>query len=361
MFSVQKIYNDYGKFDKVVVITFMDGSISEGIYGKQITGQFHYTHGDRLRLEKNEYVTISSPAKARFNILIKRGYNSELIDKTSHVGIIIEDIKEVFTLPREENNLFKESGIRSLPEPITVEYSGTENMDLVSLGFYKRRMEDNQELLEYELDRYAALMMVYKPERIDTEFSKQFILDENGDPKKSVLFEKCSIEYISGHIDEITEEHHDLMKWKFDWINRLVVSELKRVGIQSNKELYEFLWLHNFLHEFGIQFTPEILLFGPKLIYLDLESWLHIFLKHAKPLMQGKHVQSRTPFQYALNDIFMLLQHIINQIKDEIEKHYREKGQVEFTKRGIYFQGDYYTVKISSVGRIETIYKQGNR
>ncbi len=356
--TIQRIYNDYGKYDKVVVVTFLSGSISEQSFGNQLTGQFYYTQGDRLKLEQGTYVIESNPIKLRFQIILREGLTAELIDQALHKGIRLDDIHDIFTLPKNGINEFIQNAERSLPNPIVVEFDGRDNMDLVMLGFYGKRLADGEELLDYEKDRYAALTMIYKPNEIDNDFEKKFINSDFGDPKKSVLYEKCVIEFDSGHVDEITEEHQSLIEWKCDKVNQLVRRELRKVGIASNKELAQFLWLYNFLLERGVQYAPEILKFGNPLIYMDYESWMHIFLKHTKPLMVGKHVKSRTPFQYALKDIFMLLKHLISQIERDIETHFNTKGQVEFTKRNIYFQGDYYTVKISAFGRIETIYKQ---
>lgn len=355
--SIQRIYDDFGKYDRVVVLTLKNQS--ENLYGKTLTGQIYYKQSDRLILETDSYETPDNP-KLRFDIILKMGISSDLIKKAFYDGIQLNDVVDIFAPNQGEPNQFLDNNQRTLPEPLKIKVDGSDNMDLVMLGFYKSRLAGNKKLLDYEIDRYAALLMVYKPDEITKEFRDGYINQPDGNPKKSVLYEKCKLELESDEVNELSEKHKELIEWKLDEVDKLVRSELRKVGIGSKKEMAQFFWLYNFLIEHGVSYVPEILHFGDPLIYMDYESWMHIYLKHAEPLMVGKHVikSGRTAFQYAVKDISMLLEKIIHLIHKDIDEHYSEKGNIEFTKRGIYYQGDYYFVKISSNGRIETIWKE---
>jgi len=355
--DIQKIYDDFGKYDRVVVLTLKNES--KNLYGDKLTGQIFYKQSERLILGVGSYENPDNP-KLRFYIILKNGISTNLIKKAFYEGIQLNDIVDIYGPDQNESNQFIDYSQRTLPEPLKIKIDGSDNIDLAMLGFYKSRLDNNQKLLDYEIDRYAALVMVYKPDLITKEFEDSYINQSNGNPKKSVLYEKCKLELESDEVKELSEIHKELIEWKFDEVNKLVKSELRKAGIGSKKEIAQFLWLYNFLIELGVKYVPKTLHFGDPLIYVDYESWMHIYLKHVKPLMVGKHIVSsgRTPFQYAAKDIDMLLGKIISLIHKDIDTHFSEKGNVEFTKRAIYYQGDYYTVKISSIGRIETIFKQ---
>lgn len=357
MKSIQEIYKNYGQYDRIVVLTLRDNSTAKTLYGNSITGMFHYSQKDRRCLENNNFVSKSNPAVQKIHIILKEGIDSENIKKAFIEGIELDEIVDILYLPKPGTNEFVETKERNLPEPTEIKIDDKGNMNLVMIGFYQRRIENGEELLESEKDKYSALLMIYKPDQIDLDFEEEYIKDEMGEVKKSILYEKYHFEYSAGEEAEITKEYQDLIGWKINGVKENVYKQLRRVGIASKKELSQNRWLISFLIENGVKFTPEIFLYTNPLVYMNYESWLHIFLKHAKPLMIGKHVQSRTPFQYALTDVFQLLRILIDIIEDEIKDHYSVNGKKEYTRNGLYYQGDYYKIKISAQGRVETIFK----
>ena len=95
-------------------------------------------------------------------------------------------------------------------------------------------------------------------------------------------------------------------------------------------------------------------------IFIDLHSFLHIYLRHVEEMKINKHFEHKDNFQWDEEDVISVMQHVIRSIDDEIQKLFKEnprKRYSRFGKSSLYFEGDYYTVHIEPDGRISTFYK----
>ncbi len=116
------------------------------------------------------------------------------------------------------------------------------------------------------------------------------------------------------------------------------------------------------LMDSALKFDPRILLHRKKQIYWDLNSYLHITMRHIKEFQMGNFA-SKTPLPYKPKDLSSLIEKVLESIADEIELHFTTQGD-PFRRRGgmsIFFNGDYFNLTIDSNGRLEQFHSVGKK
>ncbi|MBA3900915.1 MAG: hypothetical protein H0X62_12030, partial [Bacteroidetes bacterium] len=94
-------------------------------------------------------------------------------------------------------------------------------------------------------------------------------------------------------------------------------------------------------------------------IYIDLESYIHIYLSYFEEFQVNNPFENKNNFR--LNEeVFNLMEEVIDQIEDEYQLFREENPEQRFSKfgkKGFYLEGDYYTFYIEPNGRISTFHK----
>ena len=106
------------------------------------------------------------------------------------------------------------------------------------------------------------------------------------------------------------------------------------------------------------KFEPHILLYGKKQIYWDIQSYLHIVLRHVKQLQIGTF-KAKSSFPYKHKDLEVLIEQVLGRIADEIRNHFEKYPEREFRRGGkmsVLFNNDYYSINIDRNGRLTNIY-----
>ena len=112
---------------------------------------------------------------------------------------------------------------------------------------------------------------------------------------------------------------------------------------------------------FLLEFNEKRLTHGKFPIWLNYERFLHIFLEHVNEVNLGGNFEDKTKFQYLIDDIFRLIEIVIDSIEYEIQKHFVEKSGKNFKRHGemaVYYKGDYYVIAINPDGLLMTFYKR---
>ena len=138
------------------------------------------------------------------------------------------------------------------------------------------------------------------------------------------------------------------------------LGEIKKSGVSSKGLLGNEPVIRTILSSLS-RFEPDILLYGKKQVYWDIDSYLHITMRHVKQLQLG-HFKDRTPFPYRFEDLETLIHQVLGTIEHEIERHFSEKPGKNFLRLGkmsVFFNGDYYCLQINKEGRLVTLYVNG--
>ncbi len=99
---------------------------------------------------------------------------------------------------------------------------------------------------------------------------------------------------------------------------------------------------------------------GKHPIYVDLDSYLHIYMRHVEEFQVSKHFEHKDNFLWKEEDVFNVMGHVIEQVDKDYQQFRDEKPEQRFSKYGpqsLYFQGDYYTFHIEPNGRISTFHR----
>ena len=103
---------------------------------------------------------------------------------------------------------------------------------------------------------------------------------------------------------------------------------------------------------------------GRHLLYLDLDGFLHIYLRHVRELTIEGFFAERTKFQLDEEDVLSVMYQVLTNINEEYQLFKEEnpnRKYKRYNEQAIYFHGDYYRVEVGVYGRIETFFKEDVR
>jgi len=102
------------------------------------------------------------------------------------------------------------------------------------------------------------------------------------------------------------------------------------------------------------EFSPSILMHGKNQVYWDLDSYIHIALRHLKNCQLGNY-RNKTPLPYKAEDLKSLIEKVLYRVKGEIEQYLLGKPPDDFTRHGkmaIFFNRDHYHLRINNEGKL---------
>lgn len=102
---------------------------------------------------------------------------------------------------------------------------------------------------------------------------------------------------------------------------------------------------------------------GKKQVYWDLDSYIHIALRHLKDHQLGSF-SSKTPFPYRSDDLKILIEKVLSRIKEEIRQYLMASPESDFTRHGkmaVFYNGDHYNLRINPEGRLTQFHMVGSR
>lgn len=353
-FTYGDIYEKAGKDDRVVTLSFKEGTESFKKWPTGLTCTFQYYQKERKAMEENRY--------ALDNKLFVKAQN--LLSDEKHIcDVSLKDIATMIIAPvLEKGNKFYSNELRT-PKVINVpfEADGGGHDIIWMYKALKLYLAKGIALTPDEHAEYLAYKIVLEKDQLTNEEQKE-IFDENGS------------------ISNIDVAHHYLM-WK------------KEAGIASDKDLENLtivnkeiftkrLYLLNKeLQKMGLSIFklknehPDKLLIlltrclsfrerrfnvvGKHLLYLDFKGFLHIYLRHVEELKVEKQFAERDKFQLKEKDVFTVINIMMHQLNDEYQiwKDNHPNSQYHWYGPRAYYNGDYYEAYINPDGSISTFYK----
>ena len=97
---------------------------------------------------------------------------------------------------------------------------------------------------------------------------------------------------------------------------------------------------------------------------MDLEGFIHIYLRHVEELSTSGFYTERTKFQLKEKDVEIAIDHVMNALNDEYQAFRENNPDRQFRKYGdqaYYYNGDYYELRIEPDGRLIQFYNIGER
>ncbi|MES2655008.1 MAG: hypothetical protein V4620_05425 [Bacteroidota bacterium] len=361
-YTIEKIYLLVGKDDKICLLTFKHDSDAYKKYGHYITVVFLYTQREREEMDK---LVLNEPFSNHGRIKVDY-LNSELskdkVDLLLNEGIYSEDIADISYYDASNTNVFHSTEKRILNKleiPMTTSPKG-KDYDWI-YGFARKLVNDGVGQSPEEISFYLAGKLYYEPENI-TEADKQVIYDENGNLNTAIELELLLIKYIREDIS--VKEKQKLAKLhskKKQQRIKALDNYLKQAGSSLKKLLANNPEKAAELVDKVLRFKERrINILGKYPIYINLDSYLHIYMRHVEEFKINKHFEHKDNFLWKEEDVFNVIEHVIEQIDVQYQKYKEEKPYERFSKydkQSIYFQGDYYTFHIDPNGRISTFHR----
>lgn len=362
-YSLEEIYLLVGKEDKTAGLTLKPGSESYNKFGSFITVLFLYTQYEREDLDaklKNESSSnTSGKQKAKY---LGSDLSEMQINKLRSEGVRSDDILEILYYRLPSKNTFHSQEPRQIT-PIEIKIRTQKkgrDFDWI-YGFKKRQIKEGVALSPDERDFYLACKYYYEPDEL-TESEVEEIFYQGLNVREAIEWHYLGIKFMREDItDEQKKRLAELLnshkKKRLDQLDHY----LKQAGSSLKKLAKENLDQAAYMFDKVLHFKERRLnVIGKIPVYIDIEGYLHIYLRHVEEMQVNRHFEHKDNFQWREEDVFMVMEKVINSADQEIQHFFEKNPGKRFSKYGrqsVYFEGDYYTFHIESNGRISTFHK----
>lgn len=362
-FSLEQIYKLVGKEDRVSTLTLKEGSSALQIFGDLLTVIFIYNQSEREemdRLIKDEKSNNHGWIRAKY---LGHELETDKIEQLLVVGINTEDIIDIFYFPSAlKTNTFHSTKTREIKKHIITMETLPKGGDLGWMyGFQKRLAEDSIGVSPQERCFFLACKLFCEPENLSDQELKE-VYGVDGSILRSIESEFLQIKHKHEEIGEDEEQRlNDLFQIKYEEIVQKLDyylieagSSLKKLSARNPSQAKGLLTK-------ALHFNDKRLnVNGRYPIYIDVDSFLHIYMRHVEEFKINKHFEHKDNFQWEEDDVFLVMGNVIREIENDYQIFREENTSLKYSKYGnqsIYFEGDYYTFHIESNGRISTFHK----
>ncbi len=361
-YKLEDIYLLVGREDKVAGITFIENSDAYNMYGKNVTVVFLYTERERFDLDnKILKKTYSSEGNLKIRYLIGRQTEEQIIRMESE-GFSSKDISYIIHYVGENPNTYHSREKRFVKEigiPMKIESNGGD-LDWM-YGFIKKMVEENVGLTPYDRRFYLAAKYLIEPNRL-SKLEMQELNVKDKTIREDIELMYLNFKYKKGDLDAAEIKRcTKLFLRKKEQSKKILDRYLIEAGSSLKKLKEENKDQAAKLFDIVMHYKDKNLNTNSKVpVYLDIDSYLHIYMRHVEEIQINKHFEHKDNFQWNERDVLFVMKEVVMQVNEEIQcffiKH-PDKRYSRYGDKNIYFQGDYYTVHIEPTGRVSTFYK----
>lgn len=360
-FSHGDLYEFVGKNQFMCTFVFKTGSESLIKYGQSVTGVLFYAKSELNGFENlnKEMIELEERRLKIDSPMLELSITQR--EELKYAGLLITDINSISFIPQMAKDERHESGEKIVPNIINITYDDNPKIDcdILYQNYIVLKNNSHTELIPYEKEKFIGITLGINDGHIDSR-----LLNHLGYNPETV-HECTNIMYhflktkkrrnTLSEEDESTLSYLEVIRWSENY--RKLLKEIKKSGVDTD-ELSKSRDIIETIISSLKDFEPDILLHGKKQVFWDVESYLHIVLRHVKQLQIGRF-KEKTPFTYKFGDLEMLIMKVLGSVEDEIRRHLKEKPGKDFTRHGkmsVLFNKDYYSFKIDKQGRLEAFY-----
>ncbi|UCU92546.1 hypothetical protein [Hydrogenophaga taeniospiralis] len=363
-FNAKDIYDLIGKEQYSSTFSFKVDSPAFKEYGENLTGFACYDPKTKALLgsghSPNEMEVIQ---QLKIDVMLGE-LSAAQKHKLRYKGVSISDIESISFLQHKQKMEFHPMGEKKIPNVVEIKADlGDFDHDTLLINYLTSKHNRGVELIGFEREQLVGLLLARDDFNIDT-----LVLNALGFSAEQVKGSHAIWHHAYKSLDRhgrITQERTESFREMqlLDSLTRLnaLASELKisgaldLTGIDQSEQLKKIC-------EQVIKFNPSILMHGLRQVYWDLQSYIHIALRHVKDYQLGLF-KGKTPFLYKSNDISSLIQKVLGCIEEDLQIYLAEYPARNFKRHGsmaIEFNGDYYNISIEPSGRLEQFHMIGN-
>lgn len=360
-YTLEEIYELVGKENKTAGLTFKFNSEAFKEFGGFITVEFLYKQLEREELEiKIKNKPYSNIGKVKANYL-GDDLPKEKIEKLKKEGVLSSDILEIKYYNTPSNNTFNSQQIRSIKKINITMHGLQDGKDLDWMyGFYKKQVQENITLCPEEKKFYLALRYYYDSINLTEEELNDIFSDK--DVLKEIEWEYLNIKFIKNDIlEEEKKRLYTIMNERLRNNINILDKYLNEAGSSLKKLFKEKPNVAEGLIKKTIEFSEiRLNVTGEIPIYLDINSYFHIYMRHVEEMKINHQFDHKDNFQWNEEDVIIVIKKIIQEIDEEVQKYLKNNPGKRFSKyndESIYFEGDYYTLHIEPNGKVSTFHK----
>lgn len=352
-FHYLDLYEQVGSKQLMTTFFLKEDSESYKKYGKTIIGTIHYKPEVLKKLKEGKVegiilnkICISSPAR---ELPLDKSADLKYYD-----GVEILDIEHIYFLPYQNEAEVHDTGEKKVPNIIEIEIDCT-NLDPyeLKLGYLVSKNNSGVELIQYEKEQFIGIQLGMRDGHIDSRILKHFGFSKDT-INSNIYAHFYKVKEHRGTLSDTEKKaYSDIKSIQTMEAFMILLNEIKNAGI-SDDDLRQNLVLLKEIKESALYFEPNILLHGKKQIYWDINSYLHIVMRHIKDYQIGKF-KKKTPFPYKKEDLNNLIEKVIQCIEVEYKDHVLKNPNSNFVRQGamaVFFNGDYYNLRIDPTGRL---------
>ena len=283
------------------------------------------------------------------------------LEELKYNGITLSNIEyfsfNLFQFPAEQY----ESGEKIVPGvvKIPVEEDSQVDYDLIIFNLLISKINSGSNLLPFEKEKLIGIKLGMNNGEIDSRLLDLLGYDiEMVQSCENILYYRYK---TKEHRQTLTDtEKKELTHVKIRRYLQYIIKvqeEIKK-SRATNEEVVNSQSALNDIFSSLIHFEPSILFYNSKPIYWDVDSYIHIAMRHIKQLQFGKY-KEKSLFPYKFEDLKLLIQKILEQVRGEIERSYQDNANSPFRRNGkmaVLFNDDYYCLFVDAKGRLETAY-----
>lgn len=361
--SLLNVYKLIGRDDKAGLLEFVPGSVAHQEYGDTLNVVLVYTQAEREELEA---ILASGSVAADVAGHVKARYLSFDLPKAKRqklltTGVNTADINSIYYASGPSTNTFHSEAIRSV-EPLVIPIQKLPkggDYDWM-YGFAKAQVAQGFGLTPHERAFYLAAKLYFEPATITREEEAEM---RDGDTLRAEV--EAELLNLKEEREDITAEEREraavLLKEHTDKCAALLEKALQDVGsslpklLKTNPEQAAKLLVSVVMFE-----DRKLSVDGKVPIYLALPAYLHVYMRHVKEMKVNKTFENKDNFQWAEEDVLMVMQNVIKQVEDEVQLHFAQhpgKRYQRYGSQSVYYLGDYYILYIEPDGRISTFFK----
>lgn len=350
-FCNEDLYELIGRHGFIATFNLKRGSNSYSEFGESITGIILYA--------PNKTKDSLSNRKLKLRCTSRDGLKPETVEELKYGGLNISDIESVCFLPLKKETEFHETGEKKVPNIIRIEIGEDEakriDINKQRQSLLVRKNNNGVRLANFEMEELVGLTLALNNGHIDSRilnhfgFSKETMM-ANINVWNSYYDAKERLGALSN--DEIQKKNEIkdiiLIQRLTKLLQEIGKSGAKKEELSANKDaLKEII-------DAVSAFKPHILLYGKMQVYWDLDSYIHIVMRHFQKYQVGSF-KGKTTFSYKTEDLETLIEQVLKVVEEEYKLHVTKTPESDFTRKGsmaVEFYGDYYTIQITPDGRL---------
>jgi hypothetical protein len=274
-------------------------------------------------------------------------------------GVAIKDLLKISYATVDRQPQCHASGKKIVPNIVLVEADFSKiDAQQLQVNYLVMKHNSGTPLIDYEKEELIGTMLGMRNNTIDSRILETFGLTEKS-ASENVNIQLASLNAKAAR-NTLTEEELEA-KADYEFIKlaatlRAVGAELFRAKL-GNQSLTLDVDAAKGIVANAIKFSPSVLVHGKNQVFWDLQSYLHIVMRHIDTYQVGSF-KGKSVLPYELADLKDLIEKVLDCIREELALHFATNSG-EFVRSGrmaILFNGDYFILRVEPNGRLSQFY-----